>query len=175
MLRTTMRRGSTTLALALALAACDRQPGGDGDAVVLTLLEAIAVAESKVPDGLTIDAELIVEDDAVYDVDRWIADETHSVIVDAASGDVLASSIDPEDEEEAALQAEALMASPVTLTEAVEIALEEVPGTAVSVEIDDDLETILVVLVLDEEAIGARIDLADGTYQGSGDVPPDDD
>lgn len=172
-----MRQGLPMLAAVaatLALAACEPEPTVSED-VELTLLEAIDVAESAVPDALTIDAELVVEGDAVYDVDRWIAQETHSVIVDARTGDVLDVSIDDDDVDEAAMQAEALMASPVTLVEAVGIAVDNETGTPVSVEIEDDFATILVVLVRDDEAIGARIDLANGMYLGSGDVPPEDD
>ena len=103
-------------ALVLALAACDPDdpPSGDDggplDGVKIDLLEAMAIADDTVPNAITLDAELSDEDGngPIYDVDRYLDGETQEVVIDAATGDVIAIRFDPEDQADGPEQAAAI-------------------------------------------------------------------
>jgi uncharacterized membrane protein YkoI len=171
-----MKAAHTMLAIALCAIACDPNDDDDTvDDVRITLLEAIAIAESEVPVALTLDAELIVEDEAVYDVDRWLDGETHEVILDARTGEVLEIDIVVEDEVETAQQVAALQGAAIGLVDAIDTALANHDGTAVSAEIGDDLATVIVVLVHDDQPMAVIVSLADGSIVGTDDPPADDD
>ncbi|MBZ6285457.1 PepSY domain-containing protein [Streptomyces olivaceus] len=133
----------------------DEADGGDGDrrngpgasAAKVTAAEAIAAALRDTP-GTAVSAELDDGDDddrddrrerAAWEVDVLSGDGTwHSVRVDPASGKVLGSHADADDEEDddAAEARAALKGTSVTAAEAAQAAAGK--GTVTSVDLDDD-------------------------------------
>ncbi|MFE9288518.1 PepSY domain-containing protein [Streptomyces olivaceus] len=125
----------------------DRRNGPGASAAKVTAAEAIAAALRDTP-GTAVSAELDDADDgddgdgerAVWEVDVLSGDGTwHSVRVDPASGKVLGSHADADDEEDdddAAEARAALKGTSVTAAEAAQAAAGK--GTVTSVDLDDD-------------------------------------
>ncbi len=174
------------LGIAAVLAACEpavpKDEHGLLAGVEVSLLEAMAVAEDELPDGVTVDAELSDEGEQrpQYDIDRYlhVDDETRELVIDARTGDVLKRLTDPEDQEEGPVQAAAIEASShgITLTRAVEIAADAAEGTPVSAELALDAAepSIYVVLLQDEERVLVIVDLDEGDVERILEAPADD-
>ncbi|MFH9610043.1 PepSY domain-containing protein [Streptomyces sp. NPDC017448] len=115
----------------------DRAPGAAKN-VRVTLDQAVAAALKSVPGTLT-GAELDEDDDrdgrAVWELDvRGSDDKWHDVTVDAASGKVLNTRDDDNDDRDR----HAPRSSAVTLDRAAAAALKTAPGTITSIDLDDD-------------------------------------
>jgi uncharacterized membrane protein YkoI len=161
-----LRRNAMLLALvaALGLGACERGTGDDGAEHGVDLVTAIAIAQDDLPEGLPVDAELTEFEGApAYDVDLFVGGETRELFVDTQTGEIVGRLIDPDDFADAALAADALAASDVSLADAIEIAQDVVDGDAVAAELDDALAAIEIVMVLDTDTRVVSVSLADGT------------
>ncbi|WP_228990134.1 PepSY domain-containing protein [Streptomyces sp. DH8] len=115
----------------------DRAPGA-AKSVRVTLDQAVAAALKSVPGTLT-GAELDEDDDrdgrTVWELDvRGSDDKWHDVTVDAASGRVLNTRDDDNDDRDR----HAPRSSAVTLDRAAAAALKTAPGTITSIDLDDD-------------------------------------
>ncbi|MFF4274954.1 PepSY domain-containing protein [Streptomyces sp. NPDC001536] len=113
----------------------DRTAVATGD-VDVTAAEAIAAALKSVP-GTAVSADLDDEDDSgkvVWDVDVLGGDTWHSITIDPATGKVLGSHTEQEDD--TAQVRAALKGSSVTAAEAAQAAAAK--GAVTSVDLDDD-------------------------------------
>ncbi|MFH8880835.1 PepSY domain-containing protein [Streptomyces californicus] len=117
----------------------DRSPAAAKNART-TLDQAVAAALRSVP-GTVTEAELDADDDdhdgrAVWELDVRGSDEKwHDVTVDAATGKVLKTRQDDDNDDR---DRHAPRSSAVTLDEAATAALKSTPGTVTSIDLDDD-------------------------------------
>jgi uncharacterized membrane protein YkoI len=176
-------RSCTAALLALCLGGngCDRaaeEPDEvDPHDVAFDLLDALAIAAEHEPGGISIEAELTDDGDGlVYDVDRLVGEQTREILIDADTGEVVATRVDPEDQAEGRVQGQAIATSQdgVTLERAIQTALDTMPGTAVSAETEVEDGVILVVLLEGEMSHALAIDLDTGVVVDTAAEPAGD-
>ncbi|MBL8942579.1 MAG: PepSY domain-containing protein, partial [Myxococcales bacterium] len=146
--------------------------------VAFDLLDALAIADEHEPGGISIEAELTDDDGdgLVYDVDRVVGEQTREILIDADTGEVVATRVDPEDQAEGRMQGQAIATSQdgVTLERAIQTALDTLPGTAVSAETEVEDGVILVVLLEGETSHALAIDLDTGVVVDTAAEPAGD-
>ncbi|MFF6905617.1 PepSY domain-containing protein [Streptomyces sp. NPDC012389] len=99
----------------------------------ITLDQAVAAALKSAP-GTVTEAEL--DDDRVWELDVYGSDKTwHDVKVDAATGKVLKSRTDDDNDDR---DRHAPRSSTLTLKQAADAALRTAPGSITSIDLDDD-------------------------------------
>lgn len=134
----TSTRSAGTVTRADDSASGDRAPAA-AKSTRITLDQAVAAALKSVP-GTVTEAELDDDDDdhggrAVWELDIRGSDGTwHDVTVDAATGKVLKTRDDDNDDRDR----HAPRSAAVTLNQAAAQALKTAPGTITSIDLDDD-------------------------------------
>ncbi len=177
-------RSCTAALLALCLGGngCDREriEQIERDVVGVDLVGFLgrAIADEHEPGGISIEAELTDDDGdgLVYDVDRVVGEQTREILIDADTGEVVATRVDPEDQAEGRMQGQAIATSQdgVTLERAIQTALDTLPGTAVSAETEVEDGVILVVLLEGETSHALAIDLDTGVVVDTAAEPAGD-
>ena len=105
-----------------------------------------------------------------------VGEQTREILIDADTGEVVATRVDPEDQAEGRMQGQAIATSQdgVTLERAIQTALDTLPGTAVSAETEVEDGVILVVLLEGETSHALAIDLDTGVVVDTAAEPAGD-